>query len=286
MNILISGVGGQHDIDVASAFVSGYQSTGGTWNGTIIQRGNENLASSIAYATANNIRVIIRSVTGMSSSIATAESNFPNIQLFMPAGSNLNIEVYTGNLNAIIITGAGVNSNLTGYKTEFYGLDTISGNNNESSYSNGYIAGQICYIKDTLNCSFWEARLRARITGSQNNVYNNVNGFGKININDAINYAGNISLGNIGSITATLNDTTGAVAVAMSEVTNAMQYKLYKNNVLLSSQTSLTYNDTITRQVKPNGNYVYSYKAITEDEETETEETTVKYNSYKGILSF
>lgn len=65
------------------------------------------------------------------------------------------------------------------------------------SYSTPYIAGKLSYIKDTLNCSWWEVKYRAQktssfaLTGNQQNK-DFRNGYGLIDVRKAINYKGEI----------------------------------------------------------------------------------------------
>lgn len=183
------GANTQHDSDVYHAFVQGYNSAGGIFNPLNVYHLQSGVnQSSIDTAIKYNCKIIIRSSTGMSSYINFANSNYPNVLIFMPAGNNSHVQVYTGTLPSLIITGAGDTANFTGYNIEFWDIDPIYGN--ASSFSNGYIAGKIAYIMDTKNCDVWEARYRARI--STGNALTNENGYGKINITNALNYNGSV----------------------------------------------------------------------------------------------
>lgn len=289
MKVIINGAGGEHDDDVESSFILGYQSTGGTWSGTIAKR-VETLELSLIYAEANDYDCVVRSVTDLSSNISVASAYYPTIQTFMPAGSNSHIQVYSGNLVNIVIAGCGVSSNLTGYNIEFYSIDPLS-QNNLSSYSNGYIAGQIAYIKDSLNCSFWEARYRARVTASRSTNYTGENGYGSINIASAIAYTGEIiadpynTLGDIGTINAELtNDYTGTVSITIDAVTNALEYEIYKDGVLIATIDELTYEDTITRKFKGMNRYYYEYKAKRNSDVTDlSDKDFINYYKYANI---
>ena len=99
----------------------------------------------------------------------------------MPAGSNVYTQVFFGDVitSPVVITGAGVDSNMTGYQLEFYSIDPIT-ETNASSFANGYIAGQLAFISNTLNVSFDSARALARVKGSENGIWDFYNGFGKI----------------------------------------------------------------------------------------------------------
>lgn len=178
--VIISGYGGQHDLDVKTAFLLGYASHNNTsFTGEVILYSNT-LQSSFNYAVANDYDLIIRSTSGLSTGLRLAP-DYPSVELVMPAGSNLYTQVFFGDVasSPVVITGAGVDSNKTGYKLEFYSIDPITGAS-LSSYANGYIAGQISFISNTLNVSFDSARTLARTKGSENGYLDFYNGYGKI----------------------------------------------------------------------------------------------------------
>jgi len=159
----------------------------------------------------NNVVAIIRSCTGWRGFETTAKNLYNDttqrVQTFFAAGSNtfelVNNITDSANLPFIILTGAGdigfEDKNNTGYAVEFWDNDLVQDNNSDqNSYSNGVILGKVLKIKDTLNCSWWEARYRARITATRtesNRVidpYDLYNGFGNISIANAIAYSGSI----------------------------------------------------------------------------------------------
>ena len=187
--VLVSGDGNnmQHDSDVAAAFMIGYSSHDNTNFGGSIYLYTGTVDSSFIYANDNKYDVIIRSYTGLEDAIPIA-SDYPSIKLFMPSGSNSFEETFTGDVDhcPIIITGAGVDHNVTGYQIEFFSIDPITVND-LSSFANGYIAGQIAYIANALGYSVEHARLLARSTGSNNGIFDYYNGYGKINIGNALN---------------------------------------------------------------------------------------------------
>jgi hypothetical protein len=186
-NVLISGFGGQHDLDVKQAFLLGYTSyDSSSFSGNVDLFFDYGISSSFNHAENNNYDIIIRSTTGLSSFISVANQH-PNVELIMPSGSNNHIETFNGNMEdcPIIATGAGVTSNVTGYQIDFYSIDPIS-TGNLSSFSNGYTAGQIVFISDYLGISIDEARTRARECGSNGGIYDYRNGYGRIIIEDAI----------------------------------------------------------------------------------------------------
>ncbi len=178
--VIVSGYGGQHDLDVKTAFLIGYASYNNTtFTGKIILYSNT-LQASFNYAVANDYDLIIRSTTGLSTGIRLAPE-YPTVELVMPAGSNTYTQVFFGDIitSSVVITGAGVDSNQTGYKLEFYGIDPIT-TSNSSSFSNGYVAGQLAFISNTLNVCFDSARTLARINGSENGNLDFYNGFGEV----------------------------------------------------------------------------------------------------------
>ncbi|MBK7632489.1 MAG: T9SS type A sorting domain-containing protein [Ignavibacteriales bacterium] len=178
--IIISGYGGQHDLDVKTSFLLGYESYNNTpFTGEVILYSNT-LQSSYDYAVANDYDLIIRSTSGLSTGLRLAP-DYPSIELVMPAGSNIYTQVFFGDVltSPVVITGAGIDSNMTGYRLEFYSKDPIT-LNNYSSFSNGYVAGQLAFVANKLNCSFDSARALARAKGSENGNWDMYNGFGEV----------------------------------------------------------------------------------------------------------
>jgi hypothetical protein len=139
--VLISGWGGQHDMDVKNAFHIGYESYDGTqFQGEVLVYPNS-LQNSFTYAEQNGYEMIIRSTTGLMTGLILAPG-YPTIKLVMPSGSNSFVQTYSGDVvsSPVIITGAGIDTNVTGYKVEFFSEDPIT-ENNLSSFSNGLKAG-------------------------------------------------------------------------------------------------------------------------------------------------
>ena len=178
--VIISGYGGQHDLDVESSFLIGYASYNNTpFPGKVILFSNS-LQTSFNYAVVNDYDLIIRSTSGLSTGLRLAPS-YPTVKLVMPSGSNNFVQSFFGDVitSPVVITGAGIDSNITGYTLEFYSIDPITPYN-YSSYSNGYIAGQLAFIANTLNISFDSTRVLARVHGSESGVLDFYNGFGKV----------------------------------------------------------------------------------------------------------
>jgi len=184
--VIISGWGGQHDLDVQSAFYLGYSSYDSTeFTGEVVLY-SQSLQNSFEYAQQNGFEMILRSTTGLGVGLQLAP-NYPSIRLVMPSGSNSFVQTYSGDIinSPVIICGAGVDSNITGYKIDFFSIDPITGSN-LSSFSNGYIAGQIAFIANSLQCSLDSAKYSARSTGSNDGVFDTYSGFGTIMIERAL----------------------------------------------------------------------------------------------------
>jgi hypothetical protein len=185
--VMISGYGGQHDLDVREAFLAGYRSYNSTeYSGEAILY-SQNILSSFIYAQQNGYEMIIRSTTGLTTGISFAD-DYPMVELVMPAGSNSFSYVYSGDIDScsVIVTGAGIDSNVTGYSLEFFSIDPITGYN-YSSYSNGFIAGELAFISNTLNIGLDSTRALARIHSSGGGTLDPFSGFGKINIEEILN---------------------------------------------------------------------------------------------------
>jgi PKD repeat protein len=111
------------------------------------------------------------------------------------SGSNSPVDVgwsYTSQFDkyGIVPCGAGSGTqNLASFACDFFD-DDIDSNPATSleSYSTGRIAGKILKVIDALGCPAWEAIYRCAMTASGGGVWTLQNGFGKINVTDAINY--------------------------------------------------------------------------------------------------
>lgn len=147
----------------------------------------------LAYARNCGAIVYIRSYTGIENNEDTAlvYYNRDSILTFMPLGSNLYEELTAlDTLGDIVASGAGTDSNMTGYGNglEFWDEDDIPDGLYYSSFSNARVAAKLLKIKQTLNCTWEEARNRARLTAS-NPTWDKYNGYGKINVDSAIDWA-------------------------------------------------------------------------------------------------
>lgn len=160
------------------------------------------------YCMQNEVEALIRSTTGVTNYINDALLMYPRILFFFPLGSNdyVKLNIFdTEEPPVIVITGAGDeegrNNTAYGNGLEFWDYDLSQAQEptpDQSSFSNGIILGKLLKIKHTLNCSWWEARWRARITADRNEPNRETfpwdlkNGYGRINVEKAINFKGYI----------------------------------------------------------------------------------------------
>lgn len=142
---------------------------------------------------------VIRSFSGVSSYITSALTFYKNygIQSFWPLGSNS--PIYLASPNYIpVMTTCGASSGSVNIAAYGPGLEFIDDDADgipeigASSYSNGVILGKILKIKDTLGCTWWEARYRARMTTNQLGSWSVNNGYGIINVTSATLFTGSI----------------------------------------------------------------------------------------------
>lgn len=194
----------------------------------------------IAYGASVGAVGIIRSTTGVNGYLSTALIYYrsSNIESFFPAGSNSPGEIFESNggtnLPSSIVTGAGDLNNETADDIEFFSPDPITVEPDLSSFSNGFIAGQLYKIMVGRNCTWWEARYCARVTGSESGIWDEVNGYGLIDVDSAIAYAGAIdpepyiTLSAIGVLAYVR--TVSQVTLTIPVVTNVEQY-VFESNV-------------------------------------------------------
>ncbi len=187
--VLISGLSGftPHETDVENAFLIGYKSYNGTdFTGQIDIHVDNDAFSAIVYAHQNGYQIVVRSYNGLTNSVNDSAKNYPDVLLFMPAGNNSFSYYCSFDIPnaAVVSTGAGIDTLATAYKVEFFSIDPIT-DDNESSFSNGYIAGQISYLANYLNVSPQQARLIARNNSLSNQSITYVQ-YGKIDLGKAV----------------------------------------------------------------------------------------------------
>ena len=109
---------------------------------------------------------------------------------------------HTNTINGVfpkhmVFSGAGNDSNKADYEIEFYwnssNYSNMDTTNTYTSFASNYIAGQLSAINNGRyakwgKCNFEIARYAARMTASNNGVYSTKNGFGRINVQKAIDY--------------------------------------------------------------------------------------------------
>lgn len=166
------------------------------------------LSSALARAVEVGAVAVIRSTTGVFNYTSLAKGYYDNhgIMTVMPLGSNSFIHLdYLSSIPVIVTTGAGDEEerNNTGYGAglEFWDWDLIQTDppsSDQSSTSNGVILGKLLKIKEDLDCSWWEARYRARMTcprlepNREDSPHDLYNGYGRIDIDAAKAFSGDI----------------------------------------------------------------------------------------------
>ena len=193
------------------------------------------------YARTNSFDAIIYSYGEIIRYFSLAEAN-PDIMLFMPS-YQYDTPTYTDEQKQLVIT--------EHYPTKETNsiFEFSDSTQSADSFSNGYICGQLFDIASQRSCSLQEARIVANLTLDANKV---------INVTNAVAYSGSVNL-TVDSITA--ERTSDSVSLTLERVIDATGYKIYRNGVLISTQTGLTYTDTLTGQ----GNLRYTYLGYNEN---------------------
>lgn len=164
-----------------------------------------NTEDAMAYCRANqNVEGFIRSTAYIN--FFHINELYPRVLFFHPMGNNNFVDVNRFTEEEppkCVLVGAGDEEgrNNTGYGKglEFWDWDlsqTTIPSGDQSSYSNGIILGKLLKIKHTLNCNWWTARWIARATADRNEPnrsthwWDYYNGYGRINVQRAINFKG------------------------------------------------------------------------------------------------
>ncbi len=195
MNILITdpdniNTPGTHAYNVRAAFLLGYESAGLEWQGEIL---HHTMTWDFSYVQNAGPDMWIQSYTGLSAHLGGCNALYPILPVMVAGGNSVDELISATIPQQTLITGAGDVSNETADNVEFIAPDPIGTDVQDySSFANPYIAGQIAAIMDICNCNHWEARYRARMTGSKNGVWHETDGFGFINILKAVTYKGEI----------------------------------------------------------------------------------------------
>lgn len=204
-----------HEIYVGERFLLSHETGSWEWyNGDLNQ-------TVINYAKNNGFDVIIYSYSNLQDYFVLAEQNL-DIMIFMPS-YNYN----SGSLQQLVIT--------EHYPTKESNSVFEFGDwaSPADSFSNGYIAGQICEIAKQRNCTLAEARIVANLTVSDaTHKY--------ISMDDAVSYDGEIKLSvrSLISIRNILNNFT----FTLERITDATNYEIEIEDVEVIQTTALTYN--------------------------------------------
>ena len=258
-----------HATNVQTAFVAGYGSAVTT------EIRIESLSESMKYAQANSIDLVVRSTTSLDAD--TAKKYYTDVLLVMPAGSNDYEQVYSGDIPTwLVITGAGADTNETGYKIEFHSIDPIE-DPDKSSYSNAYIAGQLLYVKDQRGGTWWDARDACAQTGD---ALTDEDGYGTIDTAAAVAYSGSEDVEPfriVQDCTLSASRQDSIVTVTLSG-TNVDKYLIYKENILSDSTTETSWLDTLSRTPQKVGYYAIGRNLV--DETNYYDTTGYDYISY------
>jgi hypothetical protein len=192
---------GAHGLAIKNAIVQTYGA--GIEDQIVIINGYNNAK---AYINNNpDVIALIRSYAGVADFINDAKAVYPKVLYFLPMGANsfTELNIFQSEEPPLIVTsGAGdlelQNHTAYGKGLEFWDSDLSDdlGTDDMSSYSNGVVLGKLLKIKDSLNCPWWEARFRARMTTARaepnrtTSPWDIKNGYGRINVPAAIAYKG------------------------------------------------------------------------------------------------
>lgn len=232
-----------------------------------------------------NIKIVMNFMNGYNAAYDKMNYNFyPVIMVSAPLhyfnGVNFNyVHSWDGDmLPSTILCGAnfGEDTNTSAYDIEFHDYATEWGFNAPSGPI-AVIAGKILAIADLRNCSIWEARYCARITGRS---YTIQNGYGKINVDSAVAYTGVIpsdpykSLGNI------INDlhfsfvSDNSNYIIHDTILYSTGYRLFINDSLYQLQSSQSIFFTIPIDSFPptSNGYKLTYQAYNKYDTTEISE--------------
>ena len=253
MIIIADIIGDQHGLDIETAIKLEYLNVTTeimTWSNAIIRA-----------TTDSTVTAIVCSDTALVSRLTQIQALPLRVAVFYALGSNTYEELAQPNIfyRNLVTAGAGDSElkNNTGYGNglSFWDLDLADTHSaDESSYSNGRIAGKLSLIKDALDCTWWECIWRARKTADRtetnrpiNTFWHKYNGFGKVNTTKAINYYGvippttwyseKIDFSLSTSIVLSLSN---SLITATIDISNCDYVELYFNNVRFEITESLS----------------------------------------------
>lgn len=244
----------QAEADCFNSFKIGYESVGGHWTGTVkldsFVTGSEINSYVLPYCQSNGYNLIIRPA-GVSGYTRQSVDSFymQGIQIITCGGSNSYHSLFNQLPLRNYIQCGGSNladtANMTSYYIEFFGKDPFGFAS--QSYGHAYVAGQMAFIKDSLErrdnitYSWWNIRNRCRMTGSKNGIFTQFDGYGKINILSAINYNGVISADPFDSLGTTANinvdQNYNIFTIQINAVWGALNYSIFDNDILIQTIT-------------------------------------------------
>lgn len=208
-----------YDAQVIESFTAGY---GGAFKGKL-ESVIGSFGNAMQHAQDKEFDIIISPYFSFDSELA--KEKYPTIQVFQSVQSRPVSVV--DNLTEIIFCGAGTASNDTGYKVEFFNEDTVV--SGVPGMATAQIAGKIAYIKDQLGCGIWEARERARLTASLGyGNYTAVNGYGIIDVGDAISFDGVIREDEFAVTDVDLNLTTKKNGEIVADIIGGLKAESYE----------------------------------------------------------
>lgn len=161
--------------EVVAAFESGYESAGGTFNAAWISRittddADFNKLDSLGYT------MLIRP---LESPYAKGEW-YPLPIIYGTSNAFVWKAIFTKyDEPEVFVSKSTAGTNVAGYNTEFLANQTTT------SKAMGYIGGQILFIMDSLDVSFWTARYLLRHSASEP-IWDYYNGYGTTNIDSAL----------------------------------------------------------------------------------------------------
>lgn len=157
-----------------------------------------------------------------------------------------------------------------------------------SSYSTPYIAGKMAYIKDQINCSWWEVRYRMQKSSSRNGIYDTYDGWGIPDAGDAINFSGILPLDpydTLGDEPLVLETQIAGESfyLKMNPILNAEYYRLYnKSELILQTEDVGNWILMSTpRKLKHEGLYQFYYRAYRGSNQESFKSNIINYKNYK-----
>lgn len=251
-----------------------------------------NVSSAVQYAINNGYNYIIRTYTGVWSYRLEWDYAYQyGVQVVHGHGSNIYVELaYPPQLFSAVTCGGGITQNERSYGNglEFY--DVTNDNRTEESYTTAVIAAKLATIKEALNCSHWESRYRARMTATNNGQWNKYDGYGKINIQQAIAWTGTIPQDPYDEFPkpVVMYSTNGRIELLWNSIATADCYKIYRNNELIATTAENQYYDSQANFGKVNR---YKVVAYNQSQQSESDEVVVlptiieTHNIYSHIMT-